>query len=175
MAGKHERLCVGIIGAPRGVRGEVRIKSFTADPLDIAAYGPVETEDGRTLTITAAQPAKSVVVVRFKGIADRDQAEALKNVRLYIDRALLPEPDDEEWYHADLIGLAVADTDGTRIGTVATVQDFGGGDLLEVALEGQRKTVFVPFTRDVVPVVNVKDGLVVIDPPPGLMDEEDRS
>jgi len=175
MAGKRERLCVGIIGAPRGVRGEVRIKSFTADPLDIAAYGPVETEDGRKLTITSAQQAKSVVVVRFEGIANRDQAEVLKNVRLYIDRALLPEPDDEEWYHADLIGLAVEDTDGTRIGTVTTVQDFGGGDLLEVALTGQRKTAFVPFTRDAVPVVNVKDGLVVIDPPPGLMDEEDRS
>lgn len=175
MAGKRERLCVGIIGAPRGVRGEVRIKSFTANPLDIAAYGPVETEDGRKLTITAVQPVKGMVAARFKGIANRDQAEALKNVRLYIDRALLPEPDDEEWYHADLIGLAVENTDGTRIGTVATVQDFGGGDLLEVALEGHRKTVFVPFTRDVVPVVNVKDGLVVIDPPPGLMDEEDGS
>lgn len=175
MAGKQERLCVGVVGAPRGVRGEVRIKSFTADPLDIAAYGPVETEDGRTLTITSVQPVKGMVAARFEGIADRYQAEALKNVRLYIDRALLPEPDDEEWYHADLIGLAVEDTDGTRIGTVTTVQDFGGGDLLEVALEGQRSTVFVPFTRDVVPVVNVKDGLVVIEPPPGLMDEEDRS
>lgn len=176
MAGNgDQRVCVGVVGAPHGVRGEVRIKSETADPLDIAAYGPVRTESGRTLTIRSVRPGKGVVVATFEGIDDRDAVAALKNQRLYIDRDRLPAPDEDEWYYADLIGLSAADTDGAEVGTVLAVQDFGGGELLEIALEGSRRTIFVPFTRAAVPEIDIKAGRLVIDPPEGLFGEdEDR-
>lgn len=167
------RVCVGVVGAPHGIKGQVRIRSHTADPLDIAAYGPLETEDGRRLEIQSLRPSKGVVVATLKGVSDRDGAEALKNLRLYVDRDRLPEPEDGEWYHADLIGLAVVDKDGTAIGTVASVQDFGGGDLLEVVLAETRRTVFVPFTLTVVPDVDIAAGRLVIDPPAGLFEEDE--
>lgn len=167
------RVCVGVVGAPHGVRGEIRIRSHTADPLDIAAYGPLETEDGRTLRIRTVKPGKGVVVATFEGITDRNAAEALKNLRLYVDRDRLPEPEEDEWYHADLIGLAVVGKDGSEIGTVTAAHDFGGGDLLEVALTETRRTVFIPFTRAVVPEVDVVAGRLVVDPPPGLFEEDE--
>ncbi|MEJ8574766.1 ribosome maturation factor RimM [Microbaculum marinum] len=173
MTGKSNRVCVGVVGAPHGVRGEVRIKSETADPLDIAAYGPLSTEDGRTLTIRSVRPAKGVVVASIEGITDRDAAETLKNRRLYVDRDRLPEPDEDEWYHADLVGLSAVGVDGAKIGTVTAVQDFGGGDLLEVALSESRRTVFVPFNRTVVPDVDIAAGRLIVDPPDGLLDEDE--
>jgi 16S rRNA processing protein RimM len=162
-----------VVGAPHGVRGEIRIKSETTDPLDIGAYGPLATEDGRTLKVKTVRPGKGVVVATFEGINDRDAAEALKNQRLYVDRDRLPEPDEDEWYHADLVGLAAVGVDGTQIGTVTAVQDFGGGDLLEVALTGSRRTVFVPFNRTVVPDVDIAGGRLIVDPPDGLFEEDE--
>jgi 16S rRNA processing protein RimM len=165
------RVCVGVVGAPHGIRGEVRIKSHTAEPLDITAYGPLTTEDGRTVKIRKARLAKDMVIATLDGVNDRNAVETLKNQRLYIDRDKLPEPDEDEWYYADLIGLDVRDTDGETIGTVLSVQDFGGGELLEVRRPGTPGTVLVPFSRAAVPVVDVSGGFVVIDPPPGLLDE----
>lgn len=176
MTGSGRRVCVGVVGAPHGVRGEVRIRSETADPLDVAAYGPLTTGDGRKLTIRRARLARNMVVAAIEGIADRDSAGALRNQRLYVDRDRLPATGEDEYYHADLIGLAVRDRDGGEIGTVSAVQDYGGGDLLEIRLAGKGqaatgRTVFVPFTRGMVPAVDVAAGFVVIEAPDGLLDD----
>jgi|FEC22Drversion2_1045045.scaffolds.fasta_scaffold00382_39 16S rRNA processing protein RimM len=165
------RVCVGVVGAPHGVRGEVRVASHTQDPLDLGAYGPLETEDGRRLEVKAVRPGKNVVIATFEGITDRNAAEALRNRRLYVARDRLPEPAEDEFYHADLIGLRAETADGLLLGTVLAVQDFGGGDLLELRLAGSRRTAYLPFTRAVVPVVDVKGGRLVVDPPAGLLDD----
>ena len=166
-------VCLGAIAGAHGVRGDVRIKTFTEDPLDIAAYGPVRTEDGRTFTFGAIREAKGGVVASLEGVKDRDEADALKGTRLYVDRDRLGEPEeDDTWYHADLIGLEVRLEDGTKLGEVAAIHDFGAGDLVDVRLEGSRKTVLLPFTAEVVPKVDIAAGVITVVPPDGLFDEE---
>lgn len=167
-----ERILVGRIGAAHGIRGEVRVKSFTADPLALGDYGPLSSADGALrLTVARLRDAGNMLVVAFKEVGDRTRAETLNGVDLFIDRAALPAAGDEDdFYHADLIGLAVETVDGETIGRVLAVQDFGAGDLVEVERPG-RPTVFVPFTRAVVPVVDVRGGRMVIAPPAGLLDE----
>ena len=166
-------VCLGAIAGAHGVRGDVRIKTFTEDPLDIAAYGALHAEDGRTFTIGAIREVKGGVVASLDRVTDRDQAEALKGTRLYVERARLGEPDEADtWYHADLIGLAVRLEDGTTLGDVAAIHDFGAGDLLDVRLAGSRKTVLVPFTAEIVPKVDIEAGVVTVIPPDGLFDEE---
>src|SRR6266540_5937889 len=144
-----ERVCVAQIGAAHGVRCEVRLKSFTENPLAVARYGPLETEDGaRAFAIEAIRPAKDVLIARLKGVEDRAAAEGLKNLRLYVPRARLPEPETDEFYHADLIGLAVTRRNGSACGTVVAVHNFGAGDLIEVKPTGGA-TYLLPFTEDV--------------------------
>lgn len=174
MADDVRRVCIARIGAPHGVRGQVRLQAFTAEPADVAAYGALETEDGtRRVEILGLKPGKTGFIADLKGVTDRNAAEALKNARLYVSRTVLPEADEEEWYHADLIGLAVRDGGGETVGEVVTVQDFGGGDLLEIRYRDRRQTVYLPFTRDAVPTVDVAGGFVIVDPPAGLLDEAD--
>jgi len=164
------RICVGVITGAQGVRGAVRIKSFTAAPEDVAAYGPVADEAGeRSFDLRAVGRAKGVVIATIAGIADRDAAERLKGVRLYVARAKLPAPGEEEYYHADLIGLAAVLKDGTVLGRVRAVHEYGAGDSIEV-LRDDGGTVLVPFTRAAVPEIDLAAGLVVIDPPDGLLD-----
>ena len=123
------RICLGQIGAAHGTTGEVRLRSFTSDPNAITGYGPLETEDGRVLTIESLRPAKDHFVARLSGIADRNAAERLTNERLYVPRERLPPPDDaDEFYHADLIGLSVVDPAGETFGSVIAVHNFGAGD-----------------------------------------------
>lgn len=166
------RIAVARIGAAHGVRGEVRLKSFTADPLAVRAYGPLEADDGRSFVVAAARPAAGtspdMLVVRLEGVTTREQVEALNGLELSVPRDRLPAAEEDEFYHADLIGLDATMTDGTKIGTVIAVQDFGAGDLLEIA-PPSGPTVLVPFTRAVVPQIDVAGGRVVIDPPPGLL------
>jgi 16S rRNA processing protein RimM len=153
------------------VNGVVRVKPFTEQPEDVAAYAPVTDEAGsRTFALHYVGPAKGAVLVRIEGIADRDAAEALKGVRLYVPRSSLPAPDEEEFYHADLIGLSVVDAEGAELGRVRAVQDYGAGDLLEVDLATGRPAM-LPFTRAVVPEVDLAAGRIVVVPPPGLLDE----
>ena len=162
-------MCLGQIGAAHGVRGEVRLRSFTAEPGAITAYGPLETEDGRILKIESLRPAKDHFVARLAGICDRDAAERLANVKLYVPRERLPEPDAaDEFYHADLIGLAVVDPSGKALGTVVAIQNFGAGDLIEVRCNAGDNTRLVPFDAVNVPAVDVAAGRIVVDPPPGL-------
>ncbi len=138
----------------------------------IATYGPLETEDGsRSFAVAALRPAKSHLVARLNGINDRNAADALRNVKLYVPRERLPQPPDEEtFYHADLIGLAVEAADGLLLGTVVTLHNFGAGDLLEIARANTGATVLLPFTKAVVPVIDLERGRLVVNPPDGALD-----
>jgi len=169
MSPAEKRVCVGVVTGAHGVRGAVRLKSFTAEAADIAHYGPLEDEAGeRQFRLRLVGTAKGVVIAKLAGVADRDQAEQLRGLRLYLSRAALPPPADDEYYHADLIGLGATLADGTPVGRVRGVYDFGAGDTLDIAREG-RPPVMVPFTRAVVPEVDLAAGRLVIDPPPGLL------
>ena len=156
-------LCVGVIVGAHGVRGALRIKSFTAQPADLAAYGPVQDDRGRRFQLTLLGEAKGVVLAKLAGVADRDAAEALKGVKLWVERSALPKPDEDEFYYSDLVGLAAESLDGSPRGRVKGVFDFGGGDIIEIS--GPEGAVMLPFTRAVVPVVDIAGGRLVIDPP----------
>lgn len=162
---------MAVIGAAHGIKGELRVKTFTGDPLALADYGLLHARDGRTFQILDIRPAGSVVVVRFKGVGDRNAAEALAGTELFVDRSMLPDDGEEdEFYHADLIGLDVRDDTGV-IGRVVAVHNFGGGDILDVTLAG-RKGVLIPFTQAAVPHVSIADGFVQVDPvAAGLVDD----
>ena len=160
------RILVGAIAGAHGVRGEVKIKSFTADTKAIGRYGALCDEAGtRRFELTVTGSAKGGVVARIAGIGDRDQAEALKGMRLYVAREALPPPDEpEEFYVADLVGLGAERPDGTPLGRVAAVDNYGAGDVVEIALAGGG-SLAVPVTRRTVPVVDIAGGRLVIDPP----------
>ncbi|MCC6205775.1 MAG: ribosome maturation factor RimM [Hyphomicrobiales bacterium] len=165
---------MAVIGAAHGIKGELRVKSFTGDPMALADYGPLHTKDGRKFTIADIRPANNVVIVRLKGVNDRTAAEALTNTELFVDRSVLPDDNDhDEFYHADLVGLKVRDDTGAEIGRVTAVQNFGGGDILEIALAG-RHEVLVPFSAAAVPEVAVAAGYLRIDPAAaGLVESDD--
>jgi 16S rRNA processing protein RimM len=164
------RVCLGQIVGVHGVRGLVRVKLFAEDPASLTAYGPLSNEAGtRRFALVPQSPAKGVWVTRVEGVADRSAAEALQGTTLWVDRAALPPAEDEDtFYHADLIGLRADLADGTPLGTVRAVHDFGAGELLEIA--GAGGSVMMPFTRAAVPVVDVAGGRIVVDPPAGLLD-----
>ncbi len=167
MADPAGLVCVGAIAGGFGVQGEVRLKSFCADPAAIADYAPLVTEDGRSFGLRLTRPLSGAFAARLTGIATREQAEAMKGTRLYVPRDRLPNPDEEEFYHADLIGLAVLDTGGAPIGKVKAVLDHGAGDILEVQRPG-KPDLLLPFTRAVVPTVDLAGRRIVADPPEGL-------
>lgn len=168
MSGRGDKAIVlAQIGAPHGVRGEVRLKPFTDDPEALAAYGPLRTADGRSFTIERLRPAGAVMVAKLAGVDDRDAAAALNGMELTVERARLPAPDDpDEFYHADLIGLEAVNPDGVPLGTVTAVHNFGAGDIVEIAPSGGAAPLLVPFTNEAVPDVDIAAGRIVIDPPP---------
>jgi len=159
----HQLVEVGIFGAPHGVRGELRLKSFTAYPATIADYAPLTSEDGkRSFKIKSLRPIKDdMLVVSIEGIADRDAAETLTNIRLFVPRDQLPPPDEEEYYHADLIGLKVENSNGLAIGYVTAVHDFGAGDILDITLDSGGPSVLLPFTKAAVPEINLQEGRLI--------------
>ena len=168
MASEMKRVLLGRFGAPHGVRGDIRLQSFTGDPMAIASYGPLTDKSGaRRITLVSVRPqGKDMLVARVEGVADRSGAEALTGVELYVDRAKLPPPEDEdEFYLADLVGLSAETRAGLKLGRVIAVRNFGAGDILEVAPAAGGETLMYPFTKAVVPVVSVTDGRVVIEPP----------
>jgi 16S rRNA processing protein RimM len=168
------RVCVGAIAGAHGVRGQVRVKSFTADPADVAAYGPVESEDGaRRFRLTVVGEAKGLVIARLDGVTDRNQAEALRGTKLYVPRDRLPETDEDEFLYSDLVGLKAEGLDGSVIGTVRGVADFGAGELLDIGL-ASGGSVMVPFTKAAVPVVDIAGRRLVVDPPEYAPDEEEE-
>ena len=159
------KLCVGVITGAHGIRGNVRVKSFTAEPRQIAAYGVLSDAAGRTsFRMTVTGEAKGQLIAKIEGVSDRNAAEALKGTDLYVDRDLLPAAEEGEFYHADLIGLAAELADSTPYGTVKAVYDFGSGDLLEITLTSG-KVELLPFTTEVVPTVDLAAGRVIVDPP----------
>ena len=163
-------VCLGVISGARGMRGEVRIKSFTEKADDIAAYGRVYDESGgRSWSIEVSGQARGQVIARLDGVEDRAAAEALKGLLLHVPRAVLSELGDDEYYHADLVGLRAELAGGGAMGTVRAVHDFGAGPILEIAAEGD-SGVLVPFTRAAVPEVDMAAGKVVVDPPAGLLE-----
>jgi 16S rRNA processing protein RimM len=166
----RDRVCVGAIAGAFGVRGEVRLKSFCAEAEAIGSYGPLYTEDGATrFTVTLGKPIPNGFSARLGGVDTRDQAEALRGVRLYADRGKLPALPDDEFYHADLIGLTVLDTGGVVLGRVSSVLNHGAGDLLEIRRPGKGNAL-VPFTRAIVPTVDLASGRIIADPPEGLLE-----
>jgi 16S rRNA processing protein RimM len=168
------RILVGIFGAPHGVRGEVRLKSFTGDPMAIVDYPRLADENGaRAFKIVSARPVKDdMLIVRVEGVADRTAAEKLTNVSLSIAREDLPPAEEEEFYHADLIGLRAETRDGAVLGTIAAVLNFGAGDILDVRPE-VGENLLLPFTRKVVPVVDLGGGRVIVEPPDEVVAQDD--
>lgn len=166
---KADRVCVGAIAGAFGVRGEVRLKSFCADPESIAAYGPLWTEDGiRSFEVRLTRPVAGGFGAVLSGVTTKEAADALRGVQLFADRDRLPSLPDDEFYHADLIGLPVQDTGGAAIGTVRAVYNHGAGDILEIFAPGRKSAILLPFTLANVPTVDLKAGRIVADIPEGL-------
>lgn len=161
----HDWLCIGEITGAVGIRGELKVRPFTAAPESVADYGPVTLwPGGAVVTLRYLRSVKGGIAVRASGIADRNGAEALVGAALYIKRSALPPEDDaEDFYHADLIGLRVEGEDGAVIGTVRAIYDFGAGDILEIAPDKGR-SFMVPFSREAVPLVDLAAGRVVVTP-----------
>ena len=168
-----DRVCVGAVAGAFGVAGEVRLKSFCADPGAIASYGPLTTEDGaRSFTVRLTRPVAGGLGARLSGVATKEQADALRGTTLWVARDRLPALGDDEFYHADLIGLAVHDTGGAPLGHVAAVHNHGAGDVIEVAGPGGR-SLLLPFTRAAVPTVDLAARRIVADPPPDAEPDAD--
>ena len=166
-------ILVGQIGGGFGVRGEVRVTAFTADPLALTAYGPLLRADGTVaLTLSATRPDKSGVVGRAKEIATKEQADALRGLKLYVPRDRFPEPDEDEFYLADLLGVEVRDTAGEVMGTVKSVQNFGADDMLEIAPAQGGPTWYLPFTKEAVPELHIADGWLLAVKPTEIGERE---
>lgn len=169
-----KQILLGRITVAHGIRGEVVVHSFAAEPSDIAAYGPLADKAGtRSFALKVVRDTGKGVVCRIAGVTDRNAAEALKGTELYVAREKLPKAGDEEFYHADLIGLRAVSPEGDLIGTVVDVQNYGAGDLIEIALEGARQTELVLFSDAFVPEVDVKGGRVVVRMPVSSDDDDD--
>ncbi len=173
-AGKSARICLGVIAGARGVRGEMRFRSYGDEPRDLSQYGALETQEGHQFAIERVSVKGGQVSLSVHGVTSREEAEALKGTKLYMLRAALPETERDEFYHADLVGLVVKDKGGRQMGRVVAVQNFGAGDLLEVLPDGEGKvdaSFFAPFSLEVVPVIDLEGGWLTLDPPPGLIEE----
>ena len=158
-------ICVARIGAAHGVRGAVKLWTFTEDPLAVQTYGPLITKDGsRQFEVASAREAKGHLVATLKGVATREEAERLNGIELYVARDKLPATDDDEYYHADLIGLAAVTAGGAPLGRVIAIHNFGAGDIIEIA-PPHGPTLLLPFTNAVVPTVDLAAGRVVIELP----------
>ena len=169
-----DRVIVGMIGGSFGVKGEVRLKSFCADPAAIADYTPLFTEHDQTIAqVVLTGQLKGGFTARLSGVVTKEDADALRNVALYADRAAMPSLPDDEYYYADLIGLAVLDTGGATLGKIKSVVVHGAGAFLELYVPGQSDTVLLPFTSAAVPTVDLAAGRIIADPPAGLFATDD--
>jgi len=171
---QSDRLLLGVIAGPRGIKGEMKVKSFTEVPEDIVAYGVLENKTGDTkFKVSLVGSSKNLPVIRIKGVVDRNQAEALKGQELYVSRDKLPETEgDDEFYCRDLIGLDVIYEDGTRYGEILQLHEFGAGDILEIKPEGKgaKSSILVPFTKEMVPTVDLAARHVIINLPEDFFD-----
>jgi 16S rRNA processing protein RimM len=165
---RNPTVVVAQIGAAHGIKGEVRLKSFTQDAMAVAAYGPLTAADGRSFEIEAIRPAAGtspdMMVVRVKGVRDRTAAEKLTNLELSVAAERLPPPAVDEFYHSDLIGLSAMTIDGKLLGAIVAVPNYGAGDLIEIA-SAEGSTILVPFTQSAVPEIDIAGGRVIVVPP----------
>jgi len=169
-----DRVCVGAIAGAFGVKGEVRLKSFCAEPEAIATYGRLSSEDGSAdWEVRLTRPVKSGFAARLTGVTTKDAADALRGTRLYAPRDRLPDLSDDEFYYTDLIGLTVFDTGGVEIGRVKAVLNHGAGDLLEITGKDFAQPLLLPFSKATVPTVDIKSGRIVADLPEGLFSGDD--
>ena len=167
--GMSDKVCMGAIMGAFGVRGEVRLKSFCAEPAAMGDYGPLTTEDGRReFNVKISRAIKNGFAARLSGVNTKEQADELKGTQLFLPREALPDLPDDEFYHADLIGLEVLDTGGEVLGKVRSVQNHGATDILEVFAPGRKSTALLPFTKEAVPTVDLKAGRIIADPPEGV-------
>ena len=155
---------LGVVIGAQGLKGEVKVKTFTQSPEALGAYGPLHDKDGRAFTATSVRAAKDVAVAAFKEVRDRNAAEALKGVELFVARDALPATDNEEFYHADLVGLAAEDTEGRAMGVVRAIHNFGAGDVIEI-VRPDGDEIFLPFTREVARLIDTDAGRIVIAAP----------
>lgn len=154
---------LAIIGGAHGIDGAVKVKSFTADPADFGSYGPLQSRDGRLFTVAAIRTARNGLIVRFEEVENRDGAERLSGTELFVDRSALPDDlDDDEYYHADLIGLDVRDFDGGPLGKVAAIHDFGAGEIVEID-SGSGARMMIPFSMAAIPEIHLGQGFIVVD------------
>ena len=166
----ERRICVGVVAGPHGVRGDVRVKSFTAEPGDLAVYGPLtDIDGGREFRLKVLGEARGLLRVHIKGVDDRDSAAALAGTELFVERDALPEADEGEFYHADLIGLRAELEDGGAFGTVTALYDFGAGEAIEIE-QPDGRSVVLPFTREVAPKIDIASGRIVVRPPEEVED-----
>jgi len=171
---RSEKVRVARIGAAHGIRGEVKLWSFTEDPMAVAGYGPLQTADGaRRFEIEAARPAKDFLVARIAGIGDRNAAEKLRNTDLFVPRDRLPPiADSDTFYHADLVGLPAVNEHGAVLGIVVAIHNFGAGDIIEID-PGGGEPLLLPFTETTVPTIDLKAGRIVVVPPAEIEAKED--
>jgi 16S rRNA processing protein RimM len=174
MASPDDKVLAGVITAAHGIKGEVKLKSFTTDPRAIAAYGPLLASTGEHLEIQKLKVQKDGFIAALKGVGDRNKAEALKGVELFLQRSQLPEAEEGEVYVYDLIGLQAVTPGGDTFGTVVAVPNFGAGDLLEIRRDGVKETVLVPFAQDYVPKVDLERKELVLDLPETYLDEAEE-
>ncbi len=157
------RILLGHISAAHGIRGEVVIKAYTGNPVDIGAYGPLSDADRlHTFELSNLRVTKKGIIAHIAGICDRNAAETLRGTKLYVERSRLPEPDEDEIYHADIIGITVRREDGSEVGEIIAIQNFGASDLLEIRLKDEQRTEFVPFTQDFVPELDIAARHIVV-------------
>jgi 16S rRNA processing protein RimM len=166
-----DKVLAGIITGAHGIKGEVKLRSFTADPQAIAAYGPLLASTGERFEIERLKPQKNGFIATLKGVGDRNKAETLKGVELFVPRPQLPELQKDEVYIHDLIGVRVVDKNGASFGTVVAMPNFGAGDLIEIRRDGTEETVLVPFAQDYVPVIDLAKREMVIDLPETYLDD----
>lgn len=161
-----DRICIGAISGAFGVTGEVRLKSFCTVPEDIASYGPLWSEDGsRQFRVTLTRPVAGGLGARIAGVATKDEADALRGTSLFVDRSRLPSLPDDEFYHADLIGLDAVDTGGEVFGKVLAVHNHGAGDIIEISSIRHKSALLLPFTKAIVPNVDLSAGRLIVDLP----------
>ena len=169
----RDMVLVGVITAAHGIRGEVKLRSFTEDPAAIASYSPLETAKGAKIAIAKLRPQKDGFIAILKGVTDRNAAEALRGTELFVPRERLPEPEEDEVYVHDLIGLTVRLADGSLLGEIAAVANYGAGDLIDVKVEGRADTVLIPFAAHYVLAADAQG--VVVDLPAGYLDETEKT
>jgi len=165
-----EKTCVGAIAGSFGINGEVRLKSFCSEPSDIGSYNPLASVDGlQSFQVNITGKLREGLSAKIDGVSNKEQAEKLKGTRLYANRDRLPNLSNDEYYHTDLIGMKIKNTGGDEIGRVDAVHDYGAGPILEIFIQGLNDTVLIPFSEKSVPMVDLEEKFIIIDPPEGLI------